>query len=351
MKRRTQLETDLDAYATSHDWPALFARHGADQAAVMAQLRTLLGALPARRRVRALELALLLEAHLDRSPADERAVSEAIVESLRTDYHHAFRVAGGARPAGTAKPVLITTSPGSGGPLLQRMVADLTGFPTLAASTVADLDPDSVAGPALIHVHAPNDRQARKFVAATDAEVITVARHPFDVLLSAAHASHLEHTALDWLDGAVIPSPEALRGASPTSEQFLTWATDKGAARLLDITRRWWRDGTTHRVRYEDLIADPPGAIGKLLAGLGIAPDLAETHADHLRALAGGEQGDPHRWRNVPNGWRDLLPVETATRVHRAHRRAFLDLDYTLLAADPLLDEITAASNWRALTS
>jgi hypothetical protein len=348
MKRRGPLEIDLHTYAAEHSWGDLIAEHGADRADVLATLDGLLLALPGRRRIRALELASLIEARLDQPMTGGRELNQAMIDSLRADYRCAFPVDRGPNPAVDARPVVLTATPRSGNTLVQRLFAELTGYAVMAAPMVADLDEREVTGPVFVQVHAPNDRLARKFVAAVNAEVVTIARHPLDVLLSVLHFSRHESQILDWLDGAALASPETLRGASPTSAQFVEWATGKGASRLLAVTHQWWRESTTHRVRYEELIVDTPGVVAKLFAELGVAPRDPAADADQIRAGALLGLANHHRWRATSNGWRDLLPVETATQLYRAHRRVFDDLGYTLDAVDPLLDESAANANWRA---
>ncbi|MGI9615435.1 MAG: sulfotransferase domain-containing protein [Acidimicrobiales bacterium] len=349
MKRRAPIDIDLRAYATERRWASLIAEHGADEMVVLHAYDELLYALPGRRRVRALELASLIEARLDLPLEGGRAVNEALVASLRDNYRYAFLVDHASRPGNSTRPVVLTATPRSGNTLLQRLFAELTGYTVMAAPTVADLAEEAVTGSVFLQTHAPNDRHARRFVAAVNAEVVTIARHPLDVLLSVLHFSRFEVQILDWLDGAALPSPDSLRDATPTSAQFLDWATSKGATRLLAITHRWWQDGTAHRIRYEELIADTPGVFGKLLAELGITPLNDSPDPDQIREGALAGLANHHRWRATTNGWRDLLPVEAATKIHRAHRRVFDDLGYTLDAADPLLDDATASANWLAL--
>lgn len=348
MKRRAIRELDLSTFADRHAWPAIIARHEADEAAVMASLDGLLRSVPGRRRVRALELASMIEHQLHPTTSQGRRLNQAIIDTLRSDYRHAFLMRPTAPLSAQGPPVLLAATPRSGNTLLQRLFAELLGYAVLAAPTLDDIAPDEVVAPVLMQVHAVNNRQAQRFVDEVGARVVTVARHPLDVLVSMLHFSRHEPQILDWLDGAGIPSPETLRGASPTSSQFVEWAAGKGAGRLLALTQGWWHEPATARVRYEDLVASTTSVLEKLVAELGIAARLDEADPEATREQTLVGLANHHRWRSKANGWQDLLTGQVVERLHRAHRKVFDDLGYTVPGPSALTED-DANRNWRQL--
>ena len=115
-----------------------------------------------------------------------------------------------------------------------------------------------------MQIHAPRNRVTERFVAELDARVVTVARHPLDVLVSILHFSRHEPQILDWLNGEAIDSLEILADATPISDQFVEWACGEGAGRLLAVTHDWWDQPKVCRIRYERLIVDPRAELTRL---------------------------------------------------------------------------------------
>ena len=205
--------------------------------------------------------------------------------------------------------------------------------------------------------------------------IITVARHPLDVLIS--HLAWVNRNTTEEL------GLDALRGATPTSGAFLDFATGELAQWLLSITPGWWlRD--VIRVRYEDLRADPRTEVARITAEIGVKPtgevDQALASSDLRRLqekesllsrlvpasrrqaalalwarLGGGREAyvDQHRerkhfWQGQPGLWRSFLPSEQAERIAAAHQPSF-DLFNYPVDPDPTLTPAQAESNWRAL--
>ncbi|MGF1599837.1 MAG: sulfotransferase domain-containing protein [Acidimicrobiales bacterium] len=257
----------------------------------------------------------------------------------------------GARLA-PGRPVLLLGTPRSGNTLLQRLFHELLGFPVLGAPTIDDIDVSRVDSAVFIQMHAPHSRAAERFVDQLGARVVTIARHPLDVLISILHFSRHERQILDWLDGAGIPSPDTLAGAAPTSDEFVDWAAGKGAARLLGVTHGWWRQPDTRRIYYEDLISDTSSVMATLIADLDLGPELdlerrlVDADADELRQQALLGLANHHRWRGKANGWREFLTRPIAERLHDAHRRVFDDLGYTIDGSTASPAEASAA--WAA---
>ncbi len=351
--RPSRRELDLADFARRHHWPETIAAAGVDDALVTDALQALMVSMPGRRRVRAMELASLIEGRLiDEAAPAQADLYRTLAATLRNDYHRAF-VVDRARPLTGRPNVLLTSAPRSGNTLLQRLFHEVFGYPVLAAPTIDDVATELVTAPVLMQIHAVRNRRALQFVDRLSARVVTVARHPLDVVISILHFSRHEPQILDWLDGEAIGSPTTLRGASPTSEQFVEWATGSGASRLLAITADWWNDPATYRIRYEDLIASTGPVVAKLADDLGIVvPEATDellgepVDPDGVRERTLVGTPNHHRWRSKADGWRDFLPRPVAERLAVTHRRVLADLGYAV--DGPFVDAEEAAANWRA---
>jgi hypothetical protein len=135
-----------------------------------------------------------------------------------------------------------------------------------------------------------------------------------------------------------------LLGADPASQAFLAYATGPRAKALLSVTPEWWAHADA-RTRYEDLVADPPGELGRMVEALGGAP--AVTPAAAVEAGGFGRLRDEatnmHFWQGRPGLWSELVPTRYALAIASAHP-AMLELGYSVGVDAP-----TARARWVAI--
>lgn len=231
---------------------------------------------------------------------------------------------------------------------------------------------------AILHAHWPFDPAIVRELDANGCRIVTVARHPLDVLIS-----HLR-----WVNEQGHPNPilSSLRGHTPLSPAFLEFAAGPHAVNLLAISAGWWDQPAVARLRYEDMKTDPEGQLQNLLDRLGLEParEVADavrlTELSRLRGgrfslgrtaardvLAGafglwatlgapgwsGAEVRRHRlrqhfWLGEAEGWKKFLPGEQAQTIAAAHSELFEQLGYTC-QPDPSLNTEQAASNWQRL--
>jgi hypothetical protein len=344
-----------------------------------------LAAFPGRRIVRSLELASLIDLYLSsaldhparllgeppasgrerpptsrrrRTPApgyDLRPALTALRDTLSGQPGVGFAVARSRSPresGRSAEPVagdrvLIASTPRAGNTLVQRLLVHSFGHEVVAAHGLSDVDLDKVAGRIVFQLHLGRSDRAVAFATMARARVITIARHPLDVLLSILHFSQHEPQVLYWLDGQAFDRPGRLVGASPTSPAFLDWATGDGAAGLLAVTSSWWSDPAVLRLRYEDLVGDTDETMAALAADIGLGGEAPKANAKRIQELVLRGLPNHHRWRGKPGGWRDLLPADVATTIRDAHRATFDALGYDVTV--DTVDQATADLNWLAL--
>jgi hypothetical protein len=159
--------------------------------------------------------------------------------------------------------------------------------------------------------------------------VVSAARHPLDVLLSILMFSQRENATNKWLagDGG---GEDLLHGHEPGDPAFSEWATSTRARLLLSLTPEWWASPATHRVRYEDLVAEPEAAFrrlierGDLVAATDLGAAVAGHSSDQIHALSGGV----HVGRASPGAWRELLSDELVDTLIAIHHDVFVSLGY-----------------------
>ncbi len=144
-----------------------------------------------------------------------------------------------------------------------------------------------------------------------NAHIINVIRDPRDVAISAkAHARRVDGTETE-LDDAFA------------ADVYLLWLRH---LRMVDSARRRF-PRQVHDIRFEDLVADFPMAVGALLSFLGV--DASRETIEHLRRetdfkrLSGGRapgEADPNSYfrKGIAGDWRQTL---TASQIAFAEQQ------------------------------
>lgn len=219
----------------------------------------------------------------------------------------------------------IVSTPRSGNTWLRRVFAGTFQCAEIAVHDyreIMDLPPDCA-----VQVHWHAEPAFTAWLTEGNFHVLTLARHPIDVLLSAVRFSQHDPTVARWLGGST-GLPIALGEGGSGSVQFLEYCLSAGAAALLSVTPDWWRREGVIRLRYEDAVAAPEATLRPVIAQLGKACErlTAVLESESLASL----QATPNRhgWRGIPGHWSELVPISYATLIYERHRDVFQELSY-----------------------
>jgi hypothetical protein len=241
----------------------------------------------------------------------------------------------------------IVSTPRSGNTWVRSLLGKAVGCPSLSVHRPGDLDWDTLPAACILQVHW---RPTPEFIAQLNCyrfQVVVVSRHPLDVLISILHFALHDNSTLYWLDGDG-GDERSIRGAMPCSRAFLNYATSDRVAKLLSISRQWWRVPGVGRLRYEDLVANPAGEVSRLVRVLDMpltTPIDAAVADSTLSRLRAETQCMHHFWQGRPGLWRTLLAADVARAIAETHAGHFKALDYEC-DPDPLLDRRRADSLW-----
>ena len=246
--------------------------------------------------------------------------------------------------------IALLGTPRSGSTWLRWMLGEAAGIDTrpvheLDVAVLAALPAESV-----VQIHWRRDPAFLELLDAHGFRVLALARHPFDVLVSilqfAVHDSESER----WLGGRG-GDESGLFGATPRSRTFVEYAVGPRARELLGVTGDWWHHPGAITARYEDLVRDPVGELGRLVAEFwpGRRADLAGIVTRHDLREVRKTSFNNHFWKGTPGLWRRFLTAEVAREIADAHAGHFERLGYDC-AADPTLTDAQADRNWVAAT-
>ncbi len=243
--------------------------------------------------------------------------------------------------------IALVSTPRSGNTWLRMMVASAYELASTAVHDPFALDWHALPDRSIVQVHwAPEPRFVER-VQAAGFRVLTIARHPLDVLISILHFCGHEPQTRSWLLGEG-GNENDIAFKRPTDAEFLNYATSPRAAALLGVSAAWWiRQPPVARVRYEDLVAAPVATLAGLETAFGparVAP-LVVVDAHRLTALA-QTSTNQHFWQGRPGIWRELITPSDAQSIAAAHPAIFEALAYRVDVDMLALDQDRLRANW-----
>ncbi len=244
--------------------------------------------------------------------------------------------------------IALVGTPRSGNTWLRLLVGAATGLPTVAVHERTDSVLAGLPRECVVQIHWRREPDFLNLLAAHGFRVLTIARHPLDVLVSILQFAIHESESDRWLLGRG-GDESGLFGAMPGSRAFAEYGTGDRARELFGVTGDWWEQPGATSVRYEELVRDP---IGQLLRLRNVfrpdsTADLSEIVARHELAQLRTNSFNSHFWKGQPGHWRQLLTAEIAGEIAAAHAEHFDRLGY-VCDADPTLTDAQADRNWIA---
>ena len=243
----------------------------------------------------------------------------------------------------------IVGSPRCGNTWLRRLLATLYNLTETAAHTPPGVDWERLPPRCALQLLWPPTEPFRAELAKHGFRVLTLARHPFDVLLSILHFAESVPETARWLDGEG-GDEAAIRGADPSSSAFRAYALGTRAKALLSVSPAWWETDGTTCIRYEDLVRDPSAELEDIRTLISVPPARSVEDSVQLNTLEKlrATSRNQHYWRGEPGIWRDVLPAQVAAEMAEAHQRCLAIFGYDA-EADPELTVSQARLNWLKL--
>lgn len=226
----------------------------------------------------------------------------------------------------------------------RRLLCALFDLEERSAHDAADVDWANLPERCVVQLHAARTPELETIIERNGLRVIVLARHPLDVLISILHFARHEPQTARWLGGEG-GDEHAILHATPTSWQFVEYATSARAKALLSVSPQWW-DRADVRVRYEDLTADTRHELELVAQALDEAP--VRTFDEVLELVTfetlQREAANVHFWQGSAGAWERLLTIPVARTLVDAHRDVLAKLGYL-----DFPDERTAEARWSRL--
>ena len=224
--------------------------------------------------------------------------------------------------------LLLTSTPRSGNTWLRLMLSDLYQLKQYAVHTPESLDWGQMPDRCIVQLHWDRTPEFARLLAAENFDVLSIARHPLDVLLSILQFASNETKTASWLSGRG-GNEELIKGKEIASREFHDYAVSRRAEALLSVTPQWWGIDGGLQVRYEELVKNPADALDSVMRKYGdplvpfdrVLPNLT---MEELRKTSSNN----HFWKGSPGHWKSLMPGELVRSIGAAHSNVFEALGY-----------------------
>ena len=212
--------------------------------------------------------------------------------------------------------IALLGTPRSGNTWLRLLVGAATGIPTVAMHERTDSALAELPRECVVQIHWRREPDFLNLLAAHGFRVLTIARHPLDVLVSILQFAIHDSESDRWLLGRG-GDESGLFGAMPGSRAFAEYGTGDRARELFGVTGDWWEQPGATSVRFEELVRDPIGQLLRLrnLFRPDSTADLSEIVARHELAELRTNSFNSHFWKGQPGLWRQLLTAEIAGEI------------------------------------
>lgn len=245
----------------------------------------------------------------------------------------------------------LVSTPRSGNTWTRELLGSLYELEQIPVHTPEEVDWENLPRRCVIQIHWYPKEPFLEVLERHGVRVAVLARHPLDVLMSWLNYVYYIHQE-GYCPGGGECLDCAIVGVLPRSEAFLEWTRSEYARCFLFHSPAWWNRPGVLRIRYEDLVADAPGALGRLVNEIGEPPRKSITEIVDANAIGRKKPGHEvwhfHYWQGQPGLWKNLIPAAEAHAIARSIPEPFETLGY---ACDPndRLEPFEADRNWNHL--
>lgn len=243
--------------------------------------------------------------------------------------------------------IAIVSTPRSGNTWLRQLIARLYGLDQYAVHLPEDLNWAQLPENCVVQLHWHRSEKFVDLLKGNQFKVITISRHPLDVLISILHFSQYEPQTANWLNGE--GGDELLiHGKLPTSIEFVNYIMGSRAKALLSISEEWWKFAD-HKLRYEDLVRETRSELVSLTQkiptkGVVFEQIIDELSIENLRVTSSNN----HFWKGQPNIWKLLLTQNIVEKFYAVNWMLFDTFEYDH-HSDSLLTIENSTINWNKL--
>lgn len=244
--------------------------------------------------------------------------------------------------------IAIVSTPRSGNTWFRFLLAHSLDLEQAAVHNIKDL-PDVLPDRYVLQIHWMPTPDFLDFLEKHNFQVVSICRHPLDVLVSILQFAPQCPDTIRWLEGEG-GNEKSIFESSPISNAFLEYCLSDRAKALLDVSPAWLRREDTTIIRYENLVYQTSVELRRLFKPLSVQParGIEETIAKFtLENLK--KDNKAHYWRGKVYSHVGFLTYDFASRIYRHHRESFEIMGYGLADKGSYPSSRQALKNWQSM--
>lgn len=243
--------------------------------------------------------------------------------------------------------IAVLATPRSGNTWLRMMLAHVLELDAFAIHYPGDLDWQRLPERAVVSLHWPRTAYLSALLSEADVKVVTITRHPFDVLLSVLRFAQTDPDTREWL-WTRGGDEEGIVDVDPANPQFAEWAMSERASALLEVTSSWIAHRHAAIVNYEALVRSPEDEVRRLLARLSLQPIRPIKEAVELFTPETVNRlvGQAHARTAATGSWQETLPTDLVDLLRVRYRHTLRKLGMSATSGSGV-DPADAAARWR----
>jgi hypothetical protein len=197
--------------------------------------------------------------------------------------------------------IAVVSTPRSGNSWLRAVLHHAYRVPVFAVHDLTEEFCESLPPEAVVQIHWPRTPEFEDRLRRHGFQVLSLARHPLDTLISILHFCWYEPDTGSWLLGTG-GNEHGIRAAMPRSRSFIDYCTGQRAAALLAVTPDWWTAPGVMPLKYEQMVADPLGGLYDLADRFGPLrdPDPQAVLDRCSMGVARQASVNNHFWKGQP---------------------------------------------------
>lgn len=238
--------------------------------------------------------------------------------------------------------IAVVSSPRCGNTWISSVLADALNMHRVAVHNWLDID-NNIPERIILQIHWYREPNFQKWLKEHKFQVLSITRHPLDILLSVIHFIKFAKQTDRWLEGNVS-IPKNLVYSSPYDGEFINYALSFGAENLLSISYQWHQDLDAIKLRYEDCILNTENVLADLVNKLGGESKDISTHLDNWKIDKFKQQDNRHGWQGKSGLYKKCIPTLDACKIYERHKKIFQVLEYEIEHYSLSITE--AQKNW-----